>query len=89
MEFIAKYRHFALMRGQRESRPKATRYWVVNRRSGDLLGCVEWYAPWRQFCWHPTATTVWSDDCLADIRDCLAKVQEEHERIKETTNADN
>jgi hypothetical protein len=58
-----KYLDFELM----EEKPK-TRVWnVVARRSGDSLGVVAWFAPWRQYCFSPQSDTVFSRGCMETI----------------------
>jgi len=37
-------------------------------RSQILLGHIRFYSPWGQWCFFPFADTVWSEDCLADVR---------------------
>jgi hypothetical protein len=45
-----------------------------NNRSSEQLGVVKWYAPWRQYCYHPTIQAVYSQSCLDDISDFLEHV---------------
>ena len=40
---------------------------VSSRSSGDFLGMIEWYAPWRQYCFSPDEGTVFSRGCMAEI----------------------
>jgi len=45
-----------------------------NRKSGEELGEVKWYAPWRQWVYSPTVQAVYSRDCLADIEDFISQL---------------
>ncbi len=49
-------------------------YLVRNRHSGDMLGVIRWYGPWRQFCFFPRGETVWSRGCLADINAAITGI---------------
>ena len=67
------YRFFRVDEQERRPGRRTREYRVVNVRSGDVIGAIRWYAPWRQFCFFPTADTVWSAGCLADLQDALRK----------------
>ena len=46
------------------------RKWIcVNKRDKSALGRIEWYRPWRQYCFttHTNNECVFSDGCLKDI----------------------
>ncbi len=60
------------------SRKKKTSiYCVYNIKSGDLIGRIEWYIPWRQYCVIPLADTIYSAGCLKDISDFISIAKEE------------
>jgi hypothetical protein len=40
---------------------------VVNNRSGDEIGKIAWYSPWRQYCFLPKGNTVWNLQCMRDV----------------------
>jgi hypothetical protein len=42
---------------------------VISTTHGDELGGVAWYPRWRQFIFVPYADTIWSEDCLAAVRE--------------------
>jgi hypothetical protein len=60
------YLHFVKI----QEKPK-TSVWSCQTRSGDELGKVEWYGPWRQYCYFPTQQAVYSSGCMDDISDFL------------------
>jgi hypothetical protein len=39
-----------------EQKPKTSVYHVLNKRYGDVLGTIKWYAQWRQYCFVPSLT---------------------------------
>lgn len=63
--WIYEYVFFALIK----EKPKTSVWGCYNKRSGDILGEVKWYAPWRQYCFFPTAryTTIFNAGCMKDI----------------------
>lgn len=46
-----------------------------------MLGTIEWYDAWDQYCFFPAKGTVWLDGGLADIQDFLAKLAEERKEV--------
>jgi hypothetical protein len=58
---------------------KTSRWNIENTKSGTLLGTVEWYGPWRQFCFLPNPIgLVFSAGCLNDLRQFVAKATADH-----------
>ena len=52
-----------------------TEIWrVTSMSSGDLLGGVCWYGPWRQYVFEPEDGTVFNNGCLNDISDFLSEM---------------
>ena len=58
-----------------------TRRWeILSKSSGELLGGVGWYGPWRQFCFFPREETVFNGGCLQSIVKFLKEAMAEHKR---------
>lgn len=55
---------------------------VVNKRHGDLLGGVEYYAPWRCYVFQPSDDAAFSADCLQDIANFLATLKDERSKAR-------
>jgi hypothetical protein len=68
---VAEFKYFNVQRRPREKGRKTHAYWLISRSNSNRLGIIKWYASWRQFCFHPEMDTVWSDDCLACVREFL------------------
>ena len=46
-----------------------TAIWQVRNSAGHgILGEVKWYGSWRQYCFFPNGSCVFSAGCLDDIR---------------------
>jgi len=46
-----------------------TSLYIVHSKSSDaVLGMIKWYGPWRQYCFFPVTDTIWSDECLEDVK---------------------
>jgi len=54
---------------------KTRDYHLVNRQSDDTIGVIRWYGGWRQWCFFPAASSIWSDGCLADVQDFIARLK--------------
>lgn len=68
MRTTYRYIHFVEV----EKKPKTSVWSCRNNRTGRPLGIVEWYGPWRQYCYSSTGPpvagrVVYSEGCLADI----------------------
>lgn len=46
---------------------QVTDRWLVVTLSGEPLGIVKWYSPWRQYSFCPQPATVFERTCLRDI----------------------
>lgn len=46
---------------------KTRRFAVLSKSQGAVLGTIEWYGPWRQYCFNPDECCVFSPGCLDDI----------------------
>jgi len=58
-----KYINFVLQ----EKKVKTQVWRCENTSSGDELGIVKWYGPWRRYCYFPSGPAVYSAGCLKDI----------------------
>lgn len=62
------------------------RYWRVVAKDGNLeLGVVDWYAPWRKYCFTPRqeCDLLFEERCLRDIADFVeARTRERKENTK-------
>lgn len=52
-----------------EEYPKRkTQVWICRSNSkDDFLGIVEWYSPWRQYCFNTEDNIILAKSCLIDI----------------------
>jgi hypothetical protein len=55
-------------------------YCVCNRKSRQLIGQIFWYTTWRMWVFRCDPDSVWSTDCLADVRDAMAKIDAWHKQ---------
>ncbi len=59
---------------------KTERYFCHNLSGGDMLGVVEWYGPWRQYCFAPVGLKlteiVLSKGCMEDVCDFISQLME-------------
>jgi hypothetical protein len=46
---------------------RTTMTWMINSNHGEPLGIIQWYAPWRKYCFFPIGNTIWDMACLAEI----------------------
>ncbi len=54
---------------------KTQKYAVTNNRSGDTLGEIRWYGPWRWYVFFPATGTLYSHGCLRDIEDFILSLR--------------
>lgn len=70
-----KYIRFSLI----EQKPKTAVYEVLSITQGTHLGMIAWYGPWRQYVFYPGPDTIWSDGCLAEVREFLQELKKARE----------
>lgn len=72
------YQYFKVRELPLEGARKTKRHQIVSLR-GDVLGTIEWYGAWRQFCLFPRSAgmTVWSLGCLKAVGDAIEHIKAE------------
>jgi len=55
-----------------------TLIWWVMSMGEDHLGNIQWHAPWRRYCFYPTANTIFDNNCLREIADFCAEQTRNH-----------
>lgn len=50
---------------------------IVSARSGNLLGRIAWYGPWRQYAFYPEAQTIWNTGCMDTVQSYIAVLMED------------
>ncbi len=60
----------------RPANRKTDIYSCRNKRHGEELGTVQWFAGWRQYCYFPTCPADYSAGCLRDIAEFLDALRE-------------
>ena len=63
-------------------------YAIINKRSGVPIGNVFWYHPWRQWTVRFDEDSIWSQDCLSDVRDFILGLPMKPEYGKQFGTAD-
>lgn len=64
-------------------KPKTFVWQCCTNSSGDELGIVKWYGPWRQYCYFPTSPAVYSEGCLRDIYSFLELIRTKSPKDKD------
>lgn len=59
---------------------KTTIWSCKNKKSGDVIGLVEWYCNWRQYCFMPKGDTVFSRGCMLDVIEFINKLEDERKK---------
>jgi len=72
------YKYIRFVEIPNESRK--TNLYDCYSHTGDVLGFVHWYGPWRQYCFQPRAHIVFSVGCLADVGDFITQLMEERRK---------
>ena len=54
-----------------KEKPKTKVISIVNKSANDEIGIIDWYSPWRQYCFTPGYGTVWNNTCLEDVNDVI------------------
>jgi len=57
-------------------------YQILNKRSGDPLGNIFWYPPWRSYTASFFSSSVWSQDCLQDVAAFIRSLPSGRRQVK-------
>lgn len=57
---------------------KVTREWNVYS-SGQMLGWVKWYSPWRRYVFYPSQQTLFDAACMLELAEFCQGKTEEHQ----------
>ena len=49
-------------------------YLCKSKSGGNVLARIVWYPRWRQWVCEPAPNTIWSQDCLADMREYMVSL---------------
>lgn len=55
---------------------------IRSKSNGVMLGSIEWYGAWRQYCFWPLVTTVWSTGCLEQVKTEIERLMAERRKRK-------
>ena len=55
---------------------------IRNKNSDDIIGYIEWYPSWRQYCFFPEFDTVWNMVCLNDVQEVIQKLMKDRKTSK-------
>jgi hypothetical protein len=58
---------------------------IVNISSNRSIGVIQWYSPWRQYCFYPIRDTIWNKDCLNSIHEVITLLMDERKPKKDAT----
>jgi len=64
-----------------ELKPKTVCISVINH-SEQGLGYIEWYSPWRQYCYFPEEEIIMANSCLQDIVGMIKELMDKRKEIK-------
>lgn len=73
IEIIGEYLEVELI----DKGEKTNIYLASNRKWGSILGRIKWNGNWRQYCFFPESSTVFSVGCMQDICKFINKLMEE------------
>ena len=55
-----------------------TEIWnILSKKSEFILGQIQWYGPWRQYCFYPSSDSLFNITCMADIQNHIKKLMED------------
>ena len=60
-----------------EQKPKTKVYEVISQLHGFRLGIIQWYGAWRQYCFFPEESTIYSKGCLEEINNFIKLIKKE------------
>ena len=84
---MSKYLNFIqIRRGQSAGSLKLV-FDVQEKKAGFSLGVIRWHSPWKEYVFSVSQDSIWSVECLNDLREFLLKlnrkllIKSEEERL--------
>ena len=59
---------------------KTSRWSVLSRTQGSLLGSLQWFPRWRQYTFDPADGTTFNAECLKDVAEFLLDANARHRK---------
>jgi hypothetical protein len=62
---------------------------ICNKNSGEEIATIDWYGPWRQYCFMPERfefNTVWNSTCLTDVISVIDMLMKERQKPEKPVN---
>lgn len=53
---------------------------VESKKSGELLGYINWFSHWRQYAFFPSSGMVFNQECMSDIIQKLKELMDERKK---------
>lgn len=78
MEVVKQNKHINIILTGPSSSGKMNVYVIFSKASGQRLGAISWFSPWRQYCFDPNGGTVWSSSCLNLVIEFLKEINKAH-----------
>lgn len=66
-----KYKYITIKQVDGELFEQRPVYRIFNNRSGDQIGIISWYKPWKEFVFSSQENCVFNNTCLRDVIDFM------------------
>jgi len=70
-----------------DDKAKTSVWHCLNKKSHILLGIVQWFGPWSQYCFLPEPKTVFNVGCHKDIDDFIDQLSGKHSEMTRESRA--
>lgn len=74
METKYKYIHFEARQTEALFPNVKPGFVIRNNKSDAILGAIEWYPPWKRYCFIPNEVAIFDSSCLADIQHFIGQL---------------
>ena len=82
IETTTEFHYFEIQQHLPLAGRKTCYYTIHSKSSGGLLGRIQWYGAWRQFCFFPEPGSLWNAGCLADIQTFIDRLMRERKEAR-------
>ena len=70
-----KYKWITIAQHSQEGFNRRPVYRITNNKSGEQLGIISWFIPWKQYVFSSREDCVFNESCLKDVLDFLEKLR--------------
>jgi len=76
-EVIKETKYLRFTKLERPPNKKTDTIIIESKSGGYILGRIQWFGRWRQYCFFAYNETIWNSGCLEDVNEVINELKEQ------------